>query len=132
VCSCRSVGLRARLGSRLIFGLSAGLIVGLGYWLLLGLFNGLSSNILDEHRRLVPNQGMRRSARNGVLIGIISVFLSWLFCILIYGLYSGLSALLSNGQPLEVQFEPSVLLSIGLRIGPRVGLVVVLPECGLA
>jgi hypothetical protein len=100
-----SLGLSYLLSSWL----SLGLGLGLSYWLLLGLFNGLSSDTLDERRRITPNQGIRRSARNSILVGLISGLVSfpivilcvvlsvWLSLGLIVGLSGGLLAGLLNG-----------------------------------
>jgi serine/threonine protein kinase len=40
-------------------------------WLLSELLDGVASDILDSSRRIAPNQGIRRSARNGLLVGLI-------------------------------------------------------------
>jgi serine/threonine protein kinase len=53
-------------------GLPLGLSVGLGYWFLLGLPQGVSSDVLDDNDRHIPNQGIRNSALNGVRISIIT------------------------------------------------------------
>jgi hypothetical protein len=61
---------------RLTFGLSIGfgfgLSVGLGCWLLLGLFQGVSSETIEDQQRMVPNQGIRRSALNSLVFGLVS------------------------------------------------------------
>ncbi len=85
----------------LIFGL-VGLLaawfgLGLGYWLLLGLFQGVSSDMLQEHHRSLPNQGIRQSVRNGILFGLISGLVSAFTYILITTLGSDLSSLLYPG-----------------------------------
>src|SRR5205823_12533235 len=53
-------------------GLRYGLRIGLSYWILLGLFQGVSRERIEDRFRLVPNQGIRRSLRNSVLMGMIS------------------------------------------------------------
>ncbi len=68
------IGLIVGLINFVIFswatGLSYGIFGAVVGWLLSGPFSGLSSNVLDEHNRVVPNQGIRRSAKNSVLIGL--------------------------------------------------------------
>ncbi len=55
-------GIRAALVS--------GILSGILITVLSALLGGLSSNILDDYHRIVPNQGIRRSARNSVLVGL--------------------------------------------------------------
>ncbi len=96
----------------LSFGLGIGLSVGLSVWLLLGLFEGVSSETIGDQHRVVPNQGIRRSARNSLVLGLISTGIVWLL--------SGLSIGLSSG------------LSYGLIIGLSAGLLAGLLNGGLA
>jgi hypothetical protein len=53
-------------------GSGLGLIIGLSYWLLLGLFQGMAQERIEDQDRRVPNQGIHRSLRNSVVMGIIS------------------------------------------------------------
>jgi NACHT domain len=92
-------GLLVGLPDRLLFGLVLGLLFGL----VLGLLGGFSTNQLDERLRLTPNQGIWRSARNGLLSGLLG------------GLGLGLLASLSASRPL-----------IGLVVGLGGGLLGVL------
>ncbi|SRR6266851_1671296 len=64
----QSGGLIYGLGRGLIEGLSAGL----SFWLLLGLFQGISHERVEDQDRRVFNQGIRRSFRNSRIMGIIS------------------------------------------------------------
>ncbi len=96
--------------SALLYGLTY-ILLGLFFsTLLIGLFSGLSSQLLDDHNRVKPNEGLRRSARNsrlvglsvGVLFGLVSgicfgLFTWWvshgkdgLVDVLLYGLFYGL------------------------------------------
>ncbi|GER90925.1 hypothetical protein KDW_50870 [Dictyobacter vulcani] len=124
----------------LAFGLSIGLSIGMTYCFILGLLNGLSNQKLEEHRRLTPNQGIGRSARNGLIIGVICTCASWSIHILMlfiftrsYYLFSrGLGLMLSDesGQQLNILLDQGLneVLSFGLHnalyIGPSCGLLV--------
>lgn len=57
-------------------GLGLGLSIGLSYWFLLGLLQGVSSDSLDEEHRLIPNQGIRDSALNSLRIGIVGALVT--------------------------------------------------------
>ena len=117
-------GLRAGLINGLRAGLSYGLLFGLSYWLLLGLFQGVSSATIEDQQRVVPNQGIHRSALNGLLLGLISVVIFGL----IIGLSAGLSYGLSYGLRAGLSYELSYGLPHGLRAallaGPSAGLLV--------
>ena len=123
-----SVGLNGELSA----GMSVGLSVGLSYWLLLGLFNGLSSDALDERRRIVPNQGIRRSARNSILVGLISGLVSSPIVILSYGLSYGLLRGLSGGLIGWLSYGLSHGLIYVLIVGLAGGLLAGLLSGGLA
>ena len=58
--------------SGLTIGLNGGLSAGLIYWLLLGLFQGIASEQIEDRARQVPNQGMQRCWHNGLLMALIS------------------------------------------------------------
>lgn len=129
---------RAILG--LGFGLSTGLSFGLSYCFILGLLTGLSNQKLEEHRRLIPNQGVGRSALNGLIVGTICGWASWGIHVLMlffftkscYLLSIGLSDLIGKGssQQLDGLLEQGLntVLSIGLQnslyLGPTCGLLV--------
>ena len=119
-----SLGLSYLLSSWL----SLGLGLGLSYWLLLGLFNGLSSDTLDERRRITPNQGIRRSARNSILVGLISGLVSFPIVILCVVL----SVWLISGLRGGLRVWLSVCLSLGLIVGLAGGLLAGLLNGGLA
>ncbi|GHO83567.1 NACHT domain-containing protein [Dictyobacter formicarum] len=122
------------------FGLSTGLSIGLSYGFILGLLNGLSNHKLEEHRRLTPNQGIGRSARNGLIVGLICTCATWSIQILMllvftrsyYLLSQGLGMMLSNesSQQLNILLDEGVneVLNFGLHnalyIGPSCGLLV--------
>jgi hypothetical protein len=73
---CLRYWLMQRWADGLSYGLSYGLGDGLGiavsYWLLVGLFQSTSSESLQEDQRTRPNQGIDRSFRNGVFLGLVS------------------------------------------------------------
>lgn len=94
--------------SWLDYGLAAGTTLGLISWLLLGLFEGVASETIADEQRVAPNQGIHRSARNGLVLGLISAGIAWLITgmfaagygwagELITGLSVGLLAGLLNG-----------------------------------
>ena len=125
------IGLIAGLIAGLIVGLIAGLIVGLitggSYWLLVGLFQGISTANLLEEQRAVPNQGIQRSIRNGLLLGLISAGIG--------SLLGGLFITLIIAVPNEL-FRHVLVVGYGMSYGPlfglAVGLLVVLLMGGLA
>ncbi len=117
----RHYGLLVRLGDGLIFGLGYGLndalCAGLSYWLLLGLFQGISHERVDDQDRRVFNQGIRRSFRNSGIMGIISGAVIGAMGALSTGLSVGLSAAVSVGQSNGLAVVNSVDLGHGLRAG---------------
>jgi NACHT domain len=121
-------GLSYGLSSGLSYGLLFGLLAGLSFWLLFGLFQGVSSVTIEDQRRMVPNQGIRRSALNGLVLGLISAvivgLLSWLSARLslglLVGLLYGLPAVLRDGLLAGLSYG----LSLGLHAGQRYGLSV--------
>ena len=129
-----SMGLREekldKLTIGLLFGLNAGFIFGVSYWLLIGLFKTLSSNIVNEDQLIKPNQGTWDSARNSVIVGLIGGCASWFVCSLSYTLSYmfinnlNLSAALMIGQ--------QVATGIGLLMGVSTGLLCGLLNGGLA
>jgi len=156
-------GLAIGLDNGLTAGLGVGIGKGFGYglacWLLVGLFGGLSSNSLPAQRRVTPNQGIRRSARNGIVIGIISgvvcgsigwlsfalsdalslalssVMSLWQYTILHYGLNEELfltKEVLGFVLSNWMRIEPSRWLYTVLSIGLGVGLLSGLLGGGLA
>ena len=82
-------------------GLSVGVGTGLGYWLVLGLFQSIAQEQIEDQDRQRFNQGVRRSARNSTIIGLLSGgiigVLGFLGYWLSYGLNEGLSKGLSYG-----------------------------------
>jgi len=87
---------------------------------LFGLFQGVSSETIGDQYRVVPNQGIRRSARNSLILGLISTVI----------------AMLSYGLMLEpsnvLALVLSDMLSNGLIFGLSVGLLAGLLYGGLA
>jgi len=66
-------GLIDGLPTGFAFGIGYGLSLTLCYWLILGLFQGLSSESIDNQQRIKPNEGIRRSIRNMFIIAIIGI-----------------------------------------------------------
>ncbi len=92
----------------LFYGISFGLISTLLPLLFLVLIGGSRSETFDYHRHIIPNEGILRSARNGLLLGLPCGAL----CGLLVGLFLGLLRGISTG------------LSGGLVIGVLVGMLV--------
>ena len=106
------------------------------YWLLLGLFGGVSSERIEDRARRLPNQGVRRSLSNSVLLALISsVFIS-VIGVLNYELGIELSVWLSLGLNSVMNLQWSDVLSYWLNIGPMLavcgGLLVCSARGGLA
>ena len=129
------IALISGLITGLVFGLTAGLVFGLtfglSYWLLFGLLQGVKGQTLDEQIHIIPNQGIYRSAHNGLLFGCIggciSVFtlslgigLFWILYTLIF-IWPGL---VRNSVPVLSTLQQD--LDIILHYGPFIGLA-----CGL-
>lgn len=105
------IGLYGGLLRGLFAGLFAGLSAGLYTGLLSGLFVGLSQQRLIDRLMLSPNEGIRRSAKNGLLVGSIAGLPIGLFFGLFFGLFVG---------PLGGLF---VGLALGLLAGVTIGLL---------
>jgi hypothetical protein len=90
-------GLSRGLQEGLSAGLSKGLVLGLSYWLLLGFFQGIKSEQIDDQDRHVPNQGVHRSVYNSLLFGMISGAFITLMVGLSFGLSTGLIGGLTTG-----------------------------------
>jgi transcriptional regulator with XRE-family HTH domain len=101
------------------FGLCFGLSLGLCYWLVLGLFQGVAQERLLDQDRLIINEGIRRSARNGLLLGLLGGGLIGLLGLLSDWLSIGLNDWLSSGQPdtwSDLFQSLLALLPVGLQI----------------
>jgi hypothetical protein len=68
-----SGGLSNGLANGVAFGIGYALSLALCYWLILGLFQGLSAESIDNRQRIKPNEGIRRSMRNMLIIAIIGI-----------------------------------------------------------
>jgi hypothetical protein len=83
-------GLAVGLVGGLIFGLAIGLVAGLGFGLLIGpgdeLIFGFSGKQLTKRSVPSPNEGIRRSIKNGLVFGLVGGLVGGL----VVGLYSGL------------------------------------------
>jgi NACHT domain len=110
----------------LSLGLSYGLSFGLLYWILLGLFQGVASERIEDHSRQIPNQGIRRSWHNSLLVALISAgsiaAISTLGNVLSFGLSDGLRAGLDYGLRLGLSYGFTGGLNHGLSYGLGHGL----------
>src|SRR5438034_2139574 len=87
-------GLATLLISQTVLGTTYGLILGLFLGVMFGSFTslvdeligGLSSRELERHTHIRPNQGIRRSGRNSILIGLAFGLVSGF----LFGLVGGL------------------------------------------
>jgi hypothetical protein len=90
------VGLFVGLLSGLLVGLGSGLLVVLFVVLFFGLGSGLSDKQLTERHMLSPNEGIRRSMKNGLFVGLLfglgGGLLVGLFVGLLFGLLVGLES----------------------------------------
>ncbi|HEX3641956.1 MAG TPA: hypothetical protein VHV10_11755, partial [Ktedonobacteraceae bacterium] len=111
------IGLIIGLSTGLRAGLIGGLSLGLSYWLLLGLFQGISSETVEHHQRIVPNQGIRRSLSNGLILGLVSAAIIEPLCFLIPGLIWEMRYGLSVGPSIGLVMAPSTGLLVGLLSG---------------
>jgi hypothetical protein len=126
-------GLSIKQNLGLSYGLIAGLSTGLGYWLVLGLLQSVSGVTIEDQRRVVPNQGIHRSALNGLVFGLISTVIVGLVVGLIIGLSSHgsqvdrliavLSAIPSTGLSTVFIAALSSALSSALSVGLSAGLI---------
>jgi len=91
------VGLFFGLVGWLFFGLFVGLFVGLFFGLVGGLFVGLVGGLVESFKdtgeiieRSIPNEGVRRAAKNGLFFGLFVGLVVGLFFGLVVGLFVGL------------------------------------------
>jgi hypothetical protein len=98
------------LGNGLSFALIDGLGIGLGYWALLGLYQGMKQEHLEDQDRQQFNQGIRRSLCNGLLISLISTIIISAIGMLGGALANILRDGLSNGLNLELKYVHSHML----------------------
>jgi hypothetical protein len=125
-------------------GLGLGLSVGLSYWSVLGLFQGVAQERINNQDRRVANQGIHRSLRNSMIMGIIGGTIIGIIGILKYWLLLGLNNVLSpgpkiklisglsSGPKIELISEPSAILSYGLLLGLSGALLIYMLTGGLA
>lgn len=116
----------------LSFGLSYGLLIGLSYWALIGFWSSLSRDTLDSHQRIRPNEGIRRSGRNGLLVGLIAGVLVGLLNALQSTLSFGLTDALNSRLGTELSFNLGGNLSVVPLVGLVAGLLAALLTGGLA
>jgi hypothetical protein len=119
------------LGTLLADGLTYGLTFGLAYWLLLGLFRGLSSEKLPSGQQVKPNEGIRRSLRIGILVGLSSCIVSGLIGVLSTVLYFGLYNWLGQGWNIGLSLGGRAGVDNALHVGLYTGLIVVGWQVGL-
>jgi hypothetical protein len=107
------------LAGVLVFWLFGVLVFGLFGVLVFGLFGvlvfGLETKQLTKRSILSPNEGIRRSVKNGLVVVLIVVLCYVLVFVLVFGLVGALSGALSDG------------LDVGLFIGLLIGLFIGLP-----
>jgi hypothetical protein len=102
----------------LTFGLGVGFCFGpcfgLLCWLLLGLYQNIGQERIEDQDRRTPNQGIRQSLYNSVLLSLIVGTMIAGTGILTYGLSFGLSAGLSAGLSYGLNYGLSYGLAYGL------------------
>jgi hypothetical protein len=91
-----------------------GLVIGGAFGLIVGLMSGISNKTLNEHDRVIPNQGIWNSLRNSIFLGLT------------YGLVFGTFFGFIYGNVFYQIFGPHYVTShninSGLLYGPIVGL----------
>lgn len=122
-------GLRSGLVVGLVTGLevlglmllTCGVLIGPGVGLIVGLVRGVVSGwtkaTLDQHHRLRPNEGTRRSAQNASYALLIIWLLVGLIFELLFGLFLALYSGLSYGLALGLSYGLSLGLFFGLLGG---------------
>ncbi len=112
-----------------LFGLYAGLVVGLvgglASWAFGGFFSGLTFGEIET--RVVPNEGIRRSARNAFFVLLVVVPFGVLYGELVFGVLDALRVWLEVRLPFGLRggrwaIRPSIGLVVGLIVGLVVGL----------
>jgi serine/threonine protein kinase len=86
-------------------------------WLLSGLVDVLSSNVLDDSNRMIPNQGIRRSARNSVQISLIVGLTGGLLIGSVLGLIYGLLDGANEGWGIGLLYGITSAIDIGIISG---------------
>lgn len=112
------VGLLFGLAGRLAFALVVGLVIGLVGSLVVGLGSGLSIGMLEKSYHLLPNQCIWRSARNGLVFGLVFGLVGGL----LVGLVGGLLVRLVGGPVGELVGGPVGSLTSGVTSGIFFGL----------
>ena len=110
------IKLPGGLGFWLITGLQTGLIGGLGAGLFFVLVSGLSGRQLRERLSLSPNEGIWRSGRNGLFVGL-GFWLIFGLVVWLGFLWVSVWAVNDLGIGLWLLFGPIVGLIIGLAMG---------------
>jgi hypothetical protein len=124
------VGLVAGLPVGLSEGLRYGLVVGLGAALVAALFAGLVRGLTfsQVETRAIPNEGIHRSTRNALFVGLVFAPVGGLLLGLLFGLFVGLFAwwltLRVDGLFAGLFVGLLLDLGVGLVVLPVVGLVV--------
>ena len=127
-----SVELSYGLSYGLSFGLSYGLSVGLSYWLLLGLFQGISYERVEDQDRRIFNQGIQRSFRTSWIIGVISGAVIGAVGVLSNRLSIAGGVRLSHGLPIGLFIDPGFGLSVGLQAGLLLAISSCLLVCAIS
>lgn len=116
-------------------GLNDGLLISSSYWIVAGLFQGISYERIEEQSRQIPGKGIHLSLRNCILMGSISSGVIWLTTTLSYPLSAGLTAWLGYGVAYGLR-EGLRTLGLGLQyywfLGLCGGLLVCLISGGIA
>ena len=134
------VALALGLGYSVQGGMSIGIVIaltyGLGasviYWTLLGSLSSVASTMMSPQDRMVPNEGIRRSARNslfyGLLAGCTSGLISFMLILLSSILIPEQYLLISPGLHAGL----ITALAFGLLVGVSTGLAMSLLRGGTA
>jgi hypothetical protein len=99
-----------------MMGLIVGVTTGLGYWLVLGLFQSIAQEQIEDQDRQSLNQGVHRSTLNSTIIGLLSGAIIGGIGFLGYWLSYGLNESLSKGLSYGLDEGLSKGLSSALSI----------------
>ncbi len=113
-------------------GLSLGLSCGLSYWCLLGLFQGIAQEQIENQDRRIANQGVRRSLRNSVVMGVIGGAMFGIIGVLHYWLIVRLAKVLSYVPQVELISGLRSVVSYGLFLSISGALLIFLLTGGVA
>jgi NACHT domain len=123
-------GIYAPTTRALDYGVPAGLVFGCTASVVNQLFAGLT--LKEIEKRTVPNQGIRRSGRNGLFVAMAFVMAFGMLCALLAGVFGGISGDYFGGRIYGIGHGLKLGLKLGLMYGIAMAPVVALGAGGAA